>query len=232
MEGGLWVLDGDSESVMLVDTEGNIVRKFGSGGSKEGYLSNPSDLVISSKGVIFIADRGNKRIQAFNSSGLFLQTIGKDKGKELIQGPMAIALDHLDMLYVLDGDDKKVSVFTPNGAMVAKFGGDTVFDKPVGIAVTESEIFVLNKANPEIKVFTKEGKFSRKFIARGNREGDLYEPTSLAIRDEIELIVTDTGNKRIQTFGLVYTPSPPRKISAVPGMRAIKLIWKKARTAL
>ncbi len=72
---------------------------------------------------------------------------------------MAIALDHLDMLYVLDGDDKKVTVFTPNGAMVAKFGGDTVFDKPVGIAVTESEIFVLDKATPEIKVFTKDGKF-------------------------------------------------------------------------
>ena len=228
MEGGLWVLDGDSESVMLVDTEGNILRKFGSGGSKEGYLSNPTDLVISRKGVVFIADRGNKRIQAFNSSGLFLQAIGKDKGKELIQSPIAIALDHLDMIYVLDGEDKKVSVFTPNGAMVAKFGGETVFDKPVGIAVTESEIFVLDKAASEIKVFTKDGKFSRKFIARGSQEGDLYDPTSLAIRDEIELIVTDTGNKRIETFGLVYTPRPPRKIDAVPGMRAIKLVWDKS----
>jgi DNA-binding beta-propeller fold protein YncE len=229
MGGGLWVLDSDNESVILVDTEGNILRKFGSGGSKEGYLSNPADIVVSNKGVIFVADRGNKRVQAFNSSGLFLQAIGTDKGKELIQSPISLALDPLDFLYVLDSEERKVAVFAPSGAMVTKFGGEGVFEKPVGIAVTGSEIFVLDKAVPEIKVFTKDGKFSRKFIARGNREGDLYEPTSLAVRDEIELIVTDTGNKRIETFGLVYTPKPPRKVNAVAGMRAIKLTWEKSQ---
>lgn len=227
-EGGLWVLDGSSESVMLVNAEGHILRKFGSGGSKEGYLSGPADLVISSKGVLYIADRGNRRVQAFNPSGLFLQAIGKDRGNDLIQSPVALAMDHLDMLYVLDESDRKVAVFTPNGMLVNKFGGETVFEKPVGIAVTSSEIFVLDKGVPEIKVFTKDGKFSRRFIAQGSKEGDLSEPTSLAIRDEIEVIVTDTGNKRIETFGLIYTPRPPKNVNAVAGMRAIKLNWDKS----
>jgi DNA-binding beta-propeller fold protein YncE len=227
-EGGLWVLDGSSESVMLVSAEGNILRKFGSGGSKEGYLSNPSDIVISGKGALFIADRGNKRIQAFSPSGLFLQAIGKDKGNDVIQSPVALALDNLDTLYVLDESDKKVAVFTPKGALVTKFGGETVFDKPIGIAVTDNEIFVLDKAVPEIKVFTKDGKFLRRFITRGDQEGDLYDPTSLAIRNEIEMIVTDTGNKRIETFGLIYTPRPPKKVNAIAGMRAIKLNWDKS----
>ncbi len=74
MEGGLWVLDGDSESVMLVDTEGNILRKFGSGGSKEGYLSNPTDLVISSKGVVLHRRPG----QQADSGVQLLRTLSAD----------------------------------------------------------------------------------------------------------------------------------------------------------
>lgn len=224
-EGRLWVLDGKKERVVLIDAEGGIVRQFGGGGGKEGYFDDVRDIAITSKGIIYVADYDNDRVQAFSPGGLFLNAMGMEKGGVVFRSPAAIAVDPQDGLYVLDDSDRSVTMFGPDGTRVGRFGGKEVFDEPVAIAASRSEIFVLDRGYGEVKVFNHEGTYLRRFSGRGAGRGELEGPSSIALRDEVEILVADTGNKRIQTFGMIYTPRPPRAVTAKGGMHAVTITW-------
>ncbi len=225
-EGRLWVLDGRKERVVLIDDEGNIQRQFGGGGGKDGYFDDPRDIAVTSKGIIYVADHDNDRVQAFSPDGLFLNAMGKEKGGVVFRGPIAIAVAPLDCLYVLSDRDRTVTMFGADGMRIGKFGGKETFEEPVGIAASQTEIFILDRGYREVKVFNREGAYQRRFAGRGAGRGEFEQPSSIALRDEVEVIVADTGNKRIQTFGMIYTPRAPRKTTAKGGMRAVTVSWE------
>jgi DNA-binding beta-propeller fold protein YncE len=85
--------------------------------------------------------------------------------------------------------------------------GDGQFNEPWGVAVDgEGTIYVADTWNGRIQVFSSEGQFLRKwgyFNTTGGELGDaqaLFGPRGLAIDLEGNLIVADTGNKRIIRF--------------------------------
>lgn len=63
-------------------------------GSKPGELTGPHRLAMDSQGRLFIADRGNRRIQIFDQEGRFL-----DQWTQF-GTPSVIWIDKNDMLYV------------------------------------------------------------------------------------------------------------------------------------
>lgn len=85
--------------------------------------------------------------------------------------------------------------------------GDGQFQEPWGIAVnTEGQIFVADTWNGRIQVFGEDGSFVRKwgyFNSSNGVMGDplaLYGPRGVAIDSTGNLLVADTGNKRIMRF--------------------------------
>ena len=55
--------------------------------------------------------------------------------------------------------------------------------------------------NNRIQVFDENGKFLMKFGSRGDNDGELNEPWSVAIDERSgRIIVADTGNNRITLF--------------------------------
>lgn len=231
-EGFLWVVDKAKKRLLKLDENGKILLSVGSSGSKEGYFSGPTDISISKKGIIYVADRGNKRVQAFNTDGIFLSIIGRRDTECLMESPVAIALDSDDTLYVLDDDKKTVSLYSHDGRMLMEFGGvkeaKWQFDDPVSIAVTGNEVFVLDAGANRVKVFTNSGKFLREFGSKGSNKGDFKKPSSIAVVDDIVVLISDTGNNRIQTFKTLHTPSAPVKLAAKGGMRNVELKWDKS----
>jgi sugar lactone lactonase YvrE len=233
-KGLLWVLDKRRSRAMKLDGRGNVIYSFGSSGKGEGYFKNPADITISKKGIIYIADSGNGRVQAFNSDGVFLDVIGqKEKnrdGKSLLENPISIVLDKEGHLYVLDDKTYRVAVFSSKWKLVRTFGkkgpGRGEFSKPKSIALTENEVFVLDAGTNSIKVFTPKGKFLREFGAEGTGNGDFKEPSSITFIDDISFLISDTKNKRIQALSVIYTPSAPIRITTKSGMRQVALKWK------
>ncbi len=102
--GEIWIADGHrggNNRLVKFSPEGKFLRQLGGGvesASREvGRFDDPHDLKMDSQGRIFVADRGNNRIQIFSQEGELLE-IWTQFGR-----PSGIFIDENDVMYVADG---------------------------------------------------------------------------------------------------------------------------------
>src|SRR5258705_10827924 len=70
--GNTYISDGYINSrVAKVDRNGNWLKSFGEPGSQPGQLNTPHSIAADAKGNIYVADRGNRRIQVFDGEATF-----------------------------------------------------------------------------------------------------------------------------------------------------------------
>lgn len=101
--GEIFVADGhtprpgspDGDRIVKFSREGKFIKAWApQKGSKPGELTGPHRLAMDSQGRLFVADRGNRRIQIFDQEGRFL-----DQWTQF-GTPSGIWIDKKDMLYV------------------------------------------------------------------------------------------------------------------------------------
>jgi DNA-binding beta-propeller fold protein YncE len=74
--GDIFISDGYINSrVAKADKDGNWIKSWGKRGNNPGEFNTPHNIGADSQGRIYVADRGNRRIQVFDSEGNFLRTI-------------------------------------------------------------------------------------------------------------------------------------------------------------
>ncbi|MSP94214.1 MAG: hypothetical protein EXR00_03005 [Alphaproteobacteria bacterium] len=102
--GDIWVVDGHrggNNRIVRFSRDGKFLKALGGGVGSEsaepGRFSDPHGIAIDSTGRIFVADRGNNRIQIFDAEGNFLAQ-WKQFGK-----PSGVYIDANDRMYVGDG---------------------------------------------------------------------------------------------------------------------------------
>src|SRR5688500_15805249 len=78
--------------------DGNFLGSFGEPGSGPGQFAVPHALAFDSRGRLFVADRGNSRIQIFDSSYQFV-----DEWRQFGR-PNDIFIDEDDTMYVVDSE--------------------------------------------------------------------------------------------------------------------------------
>jgi len=77
--GNLFISDGYVNSrVAKADKKGNWLMSWGERGQKEGEFHTPHSIGADNQGNIYVADRGNRRIQVFDSNGKFEREIKID----------------------------------------------------------------------------------------------------------------------------------------------------------
>ena len=81
------------------------------------FMSNPSDMYITSDGTIYVADTGHGRILVGTADGKLLNIIGKGK----LKTPMGVFVTSDKKIYVADKDGKAVFVFDQNGKVLNKY---------------------------------------------------------------------------------------------------------------
>jgi DNA-binding beta-propeller fold protein YncE len=69
------------------------------------------------------------------------------------------------------------------------------------LAIFRNEIFIVDHAYACVEVYSKEGKFLRKWGKRGKNPGEFRDPWGIAVAEE-RVYVVDAGNTRIQVFNL------------------------------
>src|SRR5579871_7049011 len=71
-QGNTFISDGYINSrVAKVDKNGNWLKSWGDRGKGPGQFSTPHSIASDAKGNIYVADRGNRRIQVFDGEGTF-----------------------------------------------------------------------------------------------------------------------------------------------------------------
>ena len=137
-------------------------------GNKSGEFNLPTTIEIDSKGNFFINERGNERIQKFNSNWKPILMWGsKGSGDYQFCHIEHIALDKHDNVYVTDpqsdpgcSQQPRVLKFDNEGKFITKFGGvfgkeDGQFQDPEHLAVdSEGNIYVSDRKRDDIQKFS------------------------------------------------------------------------------
>ena len=77
--GNTYISDGYINSrVAKVDKDGNWVKSWGEPGTEPGQFNTPHSIAADADGNIYVADRGNRRIQVFDGEGNVLRQITID----------------------------------------------------------------------------------------------------------------------------------------------------------
>jgi hypothetical protein len=72
--GNTYISDGYVNSrIAKVDKEGNWLTSWGEPGSQPGQFNTPHSIAADAQNNIYVADRGNRRIQVFDTDGKFLR---------------------------------------------------------------------------------------------------------------------------------------------------------------
>jgi DNA-binding beta-propeller fold protein YncE len=78
-EGDIFISDGYINSrIAKADKNGSWIKSWGNRGNNPGEFNTPHNIGADSQGRIYVADRGNRRIQVFDSEGNFLRIITID----------------------------------------------------------------------------------------------------------------------------------------------------------
>ena len=132
-------------------------------------------------------------------------------GTELgqLSAPRNLAIGTDGRIYVADSGNHRIQVFDVDGTPInvfGSFGTDTgQFNEPWGIAVDDEYIYVADTWNHRIQKFTLDGDFVASFGVSGspaednnNGLGLFFGPRSITLLADNQLLVTDTGNHRMQ----------------------------------
>lgn len=77
--GNAYISDGYVNSrVAKVDKDGNWVKSWGEPGDGPGQFNTPHNIAVDDAGNVYVADRGNRRIQVFDGEGKFLRQMTVD----------------------------------------------------------------------------------------------------------------------------------------------------------
>lgn len=74
--GNTYISDGYVNSrVAKVDKNGNWIKSWGEPGDQPGQFNTPHSIAVDAQNNVYVADRGNRRIQVFDGDGKFLRQI-------------------------------------------------------------------------------------------------------------------------------------------------------------
>ena len=103
--GDVFVADGHDENsnarIVKFTKDGRFIKTWGKRGTAAGEFDTPHALAFDSRGRLFVADRGNNRIQIFDQEGKFLE-----EWKQFSR-PSGIYIDKHDVIYVADSESNR-----------------------------------------------------------------------------------------------------------------------------
>uniref|UniRef100_A0A1X7VGX1 B box-type domain-containing protein n=1 Tax=Amphimedon queenslandica TaxID=400682 RepID=A0A1X7VGX1_AMPQE len=143
---------------------------------------------------------GETFISCFKQNGQFVNKL------DVTGKPCCIAYKD-SYLVVATSQDKNLNKISTTGSPLWDIDVDArkkgvLFDPFRVVILPNDNIAVSEKKQHCISVFSKEGQHILRFGQFGDEPGMFNQPTGIAVRLEKELVVVDSGNKRIQIFAL------------------------------
>lgn len=161
-------------------------------------LQKPFGLGLDETGNLCITDTGASRIYYCDFARKQWRTFD-GVGKTKFASPVAVAR-RKGIFYVADSQLGKVFAFGDDGKPVWEIS--TPLMRPVGVAVTDDSLAVVDSQAHAVFVFDLQGKLRFQFGRRGAAPGEFNFPTHIATDRHGHFLVTDSMNSRVQVFDL------------------------------
>ena len=147
---------------------------LGKQGSGEGMFQHPYGVAVSDRDEIVVADRGNHRVQVFDSNGTFLRFFGREgKNAGEFNFSVGVAINKERNIFVADRNNHRIQIFSWEGRHLDSFGGKGSLDSQLiyswGLSLDSTgNVIVADAGHKLIKIFTPDGKFVKKIGAQGS----------------------------------------------------------------
>ena len=161
----LYLTDEVLNEVKVFDTEGNFVRRWGSGGTNGDGLAGPSGIAIDADDNLYVVERARNRVHKLTPDGESILAWGEEgAGEDQLDMPWGVALDSEGSVYVADWRNDRIQKFTPEGEHLATFGGpgygEGRFNRPSSVAVDDDGfVYVADWGNERVQVLEPDGAF-------------------------------------------------------------------------
>ena len=203
-KGLIAVTDVNGHCILLLDKEGNFLRKFGCKGTDIGQLNSPSDITFLNDSEILVAEELNHRIQQFNvHTGKGVKTFGKHgEGVGEFRNPTGVYRDGEERIFVADFNNSRIQVFTKEGEPVFSFGSG-LLRGPTACIVHQNMFIVSDASSQCLKIFDNSGNFLYMIGGKGRADGQLQWPRSLCIEksgNHHNILVCEYNSHRIIQF--------------------------------
>jgi DNA-binding beta-propeller fold protein YncE len=215
------VADSNNHRIQKFDASGKWVATIGgfSGANNPnpapGTFNEPSGVAVGPDGSLYVADTWNHRIQKFDATGKFVKAWGQagqtdpnvSGQQNVLWGPRDVAVGQDGRVYVTDAGNKRIVVYSPDGAFVTQFGGAGVLpgqlDEPVGIKMDPSNgtLVVADTWNQRIQVIAPDGRPMQQWEIKGWLDQSVTDKPYLAV-DKNGNVYADPTGFRVLVFGL------------------------------
>lgn len=201
-EGGMKIVKNPEEPLygeIILELEEDM--SIGSEEEEKYQFYEVTDIALDSLGNIYVLDGKDCQIKKFNSSGHYLQSIGKKgQGPGEFERPGRIGLDTQGNIYVADGGGRRMSNW-----MMKIFNSRGEFIKSVRLESPISEFSIGPDGNMFVLVSKREEGETAEAVVRMNPEGEvLYTMAEFSyVRDVLKSTRQMTVSFRARHY---YTP--------------------------
>jgi NHL repeat len=261
IDGKVYAFDQGAAKVYVFDAQGTQVRTFGSAGTGDGQFATNSAYMVSAIAVdeaknVFVADRGNSRVQVFDSSGSFKMKFGGqgDLPGQFRSGPVAVAVSPSGGVLAQDAGWHHLVKFSADGKVLKRSngsyaegdgfdaGGNSAYGNGADqiFAISSDGLLVVGAEATSYTWFGKTGRStifdSDSLLTRGTLEfrtnpgtrGAAFDPAGnfWAVHDKAVECI-----ERRMRFG-AHKPSKPlpqplvTQVSQTPGSKIVDIVYR------
>jgi len=170
-------------------------------------LRRPRGISLDHMQRVFVADTGNNRVVVLDANGSVESEFGRfGSGDGQFLSPTDVAAREGFFVYVVDAENERVQKFDRFRSfvevVVARGGIDGAFGVPQGIEIDDQgRLYVTDVEQDKVWVLDSfSGSLEMEIGGFGATESRFVDPTDVAIGPDRRILVTDTGNGRVQVF--------------------------------
>ena len=160
----VYITDEYLNEVKVFDTQGNFIKKWGSGKEKNYGLQGPSGIAHGKDGSVYVAEQYANKVSRYTKDGNFISSWGEEgKAPGQFNLPWGISIDHFGNVYIADWRNDRIQKFDSEGIFIDAYGspgdGPGKFHRPSSVAVDSNGfIYVADWGNERVQILDPEGK--------------------------------------------------------------------------
>lgn len=227
-KGLVYVADAKRNTIHCFTYAGKHKFSFGEKGKKAGYLHNPAGMAVHGD-KLYIAERGNKRVQIFSTDGVALAML--EAPGQGFKDPIDVAVSNsTGNIFVADAGLEVVFTFNPQGKISGVFGLNGIPHEIPEIASIDVDedgrVYVLGgKGGERVRIYNEKGVLKVAFGAAGVAKAELKAPSGFAVVKGT-IFIADAGNERLVAYSFKEVPATPKNMLIMGDESSSTITWE------
>ena len=156
----IFITDMADNSVKMFSSSGEYLMSIKGSGTEEAEPWTPVAVGQTKDGRFIVSDIMAKNITVFSCDGKFAHIFNDAEGPLKLTAPVAMAIDHLGRVHVMDNDKNLIFVYDNYGRFLFTYGESnapaSAIQRPRSIAIDRinNQIFIANSVSKNISVWS------------------------------------------------------------------------------